>query len=427
MTDRTIAPPVTNVQSISLLPVQQVDFPNTFKLYYIHSNESEVIQLSFFFKAGFIYQTQKLLVNAFSSLITSGTLKHSSKEIGEILEYYGVFYSVEPSAVYTKIQFTCLKKNLSHILPIVEEILKYANFPDHEIDIYVKNHIEQFQTQIKNVNTLAQWNYSKIIYGDTHPLNKLHTPDDYKNITRDKLLYFYTTHIHPNNGFIFISGNIDDETLKQIENFFGKEIFHQTQHQFSETVPLPNSYEQHLYIQLPDALQSAVRIGMDLPISYSSPDYFDLVIANTLLGGYFGSRLMSVIREEKGYTYGIYSNLTTYDRYSVFTVASEVKAEFTQATIDEVLNQINLLQEQIPDKDELQIVKSYLAGEVLDNTDGILKQHNVLASLITRKLEKDYYNRFLARIESIQPEDISHVFKKYIDTEKLKKCIAGKM
>ncbi|GIV29389.1 MAG: hypothetical protein KatS3mg028_0455 [Bacteroidia bacterium] len=144
------------------------------------------------------------------------------------------------------------------------------------------------------------------------------------------------------------------------------------------------------------------------------------------MGGYFGSRLMSVIREEKGYTYGINSGLTVYPSYSVFTIASEVKAEYTQASIDEAIRQIQILQETPPDDEELQIVKNYLSGEILDTTDGILKQDNVWKTLITNHLDKDYYNRFLQRIQSIKPEDISDVMKKYIATDNLKICIAGK-
>jgi len=426
MLDRTIAPPTHPVDSINLLPLQTILLPNQMPLYYLHSPESEIIQLSFVFKAGYIHQHKKLITTAFSSLLTSGTLHHSAKEIAEMLEQEGIFYSIEPSAAHTKIQFTFLKKNINNILPVLEEIIKYANFPEDEINLYVKNQIEQYQTKIKNVSFLAQWNYSKIIYGDHHPLNKWHTPQDYQNITRDDLLYFFTTHLHPNNGFIIISGNIDDNTLNLIETRFGKEPFHQTQHQHTEEVPPPQSYDKHITIQMPDALQSAIRIGMDINLSRKSEDYFDFMIANTLLGGYFGSRLMSVIREEKGYTYGINSGIAVYSSYSVFTIASEVKAEYTQAGIDEVIRQIQILQETPPDDEELRIVKNYLSGEILDATDGILKQDNVWKTLIINHLDKDYYNRFLQRIQSIQPEDISAVMKKYITMDKLKICIAGK-
>jgi predicted Zn-dependent peptidase len=426
MLDRTIAPPIHPIESINLLPLQTILLPNQMPLYYLHSPESEIIQLSFVFKAGYIHQHKKLITTAFSSLLTSGTLHHSAKEIAEMLEQEGIFYSIEPSAAHTKIQFTFLKKNINNILPVLEEIIKYANFPEDEINLYVKNQIEQYQTKIKNVSFLAQWNYSKIIYGDHHPLNKWHTPQDYQNITRDDLLYFFTTHLHPNNGFIIISGNIDDNTLNLIETRFGKEPFHQTQHQHTEEVPPPQSYDKHITIQMPDALQSAIRIGMDINLSRKSEDYFDFMIANTLLGGYFGSRLMSVIREEKGYTYGINSGIAVYSSYSVFTIASEVKAEYTQAGIDEVIRQIQILQETPPDDEELRIVKNYLSGEILDATDGILKQDNVWKTLIINHLDKDYYNRFLQRIQSIQPEDISAVMKKYITIDKLKICIAGK-
>lgn len=426
MLDRTIAPPIYPIESITLLPLQTLILPNQMPLYYLHSPESEIIQLSFVFKAGYIHQHKKLITNAFSSLLTSGTLHHTAAQISEMLEHYGVFYSVEPSTIHTKIQFTLLKKNIKNTLPVIEEIIKYANFPQEEIDLYIKNHIEQYQTQIKNVTILAQWNYSKIIYGDQHPLNKLHTPQDYQNITRDDLLYFFTTHLHSNNGFLIISGNIDDDTLNLIETHFGKTSFHQTQHQHTEEVPPPQSYDKQITVQMPDALQSAIRIGTDIAITRKNNDYFDFVIANTLLGGYFGSRLMSIIREEKGYTYGINSGITVYPSYSVFTIASEVKAEYTQASIEECIRQIQILQETPPEANELQIVKNYLSGEILDTTDGILKQDNLWKTIITYHLDKDYYTRFLQRIQSIQPEDITKVMKKYIDVNKLKLCIVGK-
>ncbi|GIV26712.1 MAG: peptidase M16 [Bacteroidia bacterium] len=427
MLDRTKAPEIQSIDKIDILPITQQLCKNGFQVYTLHSPESEIIQFSLFFKAGFIHQNKKLIANAFTSLLINGTLQHSAREIAEMLEQYGVFYNIEPTPIYCKLQFTFLKKNTPSVLPILEEIIKYANFPQDEIDIYIKNHTEQYQTAIKNVSVLAQWNYSKIIYGNDHPLNKLHTPDDYKNITRNDLLEFFNTHIHPKNGFIFVSGNIDATLLNLIEKHFGNEDFHQSHYQHNENVPLPSSFEMHSYTQFPDALQSAIKIGTSVALHSKHPDYFDFAIANTLLGGFFGSRLMSVIREEKGYTYGIYSSLNTYDSYSVFTVSAEVKAEHTQASIDEVVKQIELLQNTPPDREELQIVKNYLSGELLDLTDGILKQDNLWKSLITRKLDKEYYNSFLKRIKEIQPEEVSAVLKKYIDVFKLKKCIVGKI
>lgn len=426
MIDRTSPPPVKTIDTIQLLPLHYLKFSNDFEVYYI-SSKSEIIQLTFFFKAGYIHQFKKLLTNAFTSLITSGTLMHSSREIAETLEYYGVFYAIEPTTTHTKLQFTFLKKNLDAILPIIEEIIKYAHFPEEELNLYIKNQTEQYQTQIKNVNTLAQWNYSKILYGNEHPLNKLHTPSDYQNITRNDLLYFFTTHIHPKNGFIFISGDIDNAILQSIANSFGNRDFNQTQHIFTTNVPFPQSIDDHIYIQIPDALQSAIRVGMDIPLTHKSPDYFDFTIANTLLGGFFGSRLMRVIREEKGYTYGIHSSLTTHDLYSVFTIASEVKAEHTQACLDELFQQIELLQNNPPDAEEVLVLKNFLSGEILDLTDGLLKQDNMWKAIITRNLEEDYYNRFLQRLQTIQAEDISHALKKYISIDKFKKCIVGKI
>jgi predicted Zn-dependent peptidase len=166
---------------------------------------------------------------------------------------------------------------------------------------------------------------------------------------------------------------------------------------------------------------------MVIPLTHQSDDYKDFVIANTLFGGFFSSRLMSVIREEKGFTYGIYSSLTTYNSFSIFTISSEVKSETTKECIDEILHQIEILQNTPPDEEELQILKNYLSGEILDNTDGILKQDTVWKSIITKNLPYDYYNQFLQRIKTIQAEDISKVFQKYISISQLKKCVVGKM
>lgn len=426
MIDRNTPPAIQNIDHIQILPLGSTTLTNQFKLHYLHASESEIIQLSFVFHAGRVHQTKKCLIDALSGLITSGTLNHSAKEIAEMLEYYGVFYSVKPFATHLKIQFTLLKKNIKDALPIIEEIIKYANFPQDEIAIFQKTSIEQYQTQIKNVSTLASWHFSKLIYGHEHPLNKLHTPEDYQNITRDDLLAVYTTHIHPKNGFMFVSGNIDDTFISALNASFGMEDFHQSQYLFDKHVPPIQSFEDHVYIQIPDALQSAIYIGNAIPLYYPHTDYFDFVIANTLLGGYFGSRLMSVIREEKGYTYGIYSSLSAHNDYSIFFITSEVKSEHTQAAIDEIIHQIEILQNQPPDEYELEIVKNYLAGELLSITDGVLNQDNTWQSILTRDLPHDYYHQLLRRIQDISAESIRSVMKKYIDVKQLKKCIVGK-
>ncbi len=427
MVNRSIAPDIQIIDNITLSDIQNITMPNGFKLYYLHSLESEVISLKFIFNAGLIHQQKKLVASTVANLLTSGTLHKTNLEISEALEYQGVFYGAEASSAISNVHFRVLKKNLLQILPIIEDIIKHANFPQSEIDLYIKNHVEHYATQVKNVATVCGWNFSKLLFGDQHPMNSFRTPEDYKNITRDDLLNFYTQHYHPKNGFILLSGNIDESILNQITKYFGEKGFHQSQTVFTNDIPPALSYNEHSYTTMPNAVQSAVKIGCILPIYRNHPDYFGLMIANTVLGGYFGSRLMSVIREEKGYTYGIGSGIAAFKHYAYFVVSCEVKAAHTQDTIDEVINQIEILQNNPPDEDELMIVKNYMTGELLEMTDGIFKQESMHQSMLINKLDKDYYSRYLTEIKNITPKKISDVLKKYIDTKNLKKCIVGQI
>ncbi len=160
-------------------------------------------------------------------------------------------------------------------------------------------------------------------------------------------------------------------------------------------------------------------------ISKDHPEFDELTVVNTLFGGYFGSRLMANIREEKGYTYGIYSALTAYKHGAIFEVSTDIGKEYRDATLNEIQKEFSLLQTELVDEDELQTVKNYMSGKILRSADGAFRFSDVLKGLLLFDRKPESLNEYLQTIQQISSERIMELAQKHFDFEKMYKVAVG--
>jgi len=171
-------------------------------------------------------------------------------------------------------------------------------------------------------------------------------------------------------------------------------------------------------------LQSAIRIGAP-SINKRHEDYQGLKVLNVILGGYFGSRLMKNIREEKGYTYGINSSVVSLNLTGLISISTEVSNKFTRCAIDEIYKEIRRLQSEPVDKEELSVVRNYMLGELVRMFDGPFASAESFRSAWEYGLDNSYYKRFADRIQSIEPDELKALAQKYYNTDDLYEVTAG--
>jgi predicted Zn-dependent peptidase len=169
----------------------------------------------------------------------------------------------------------------------------------------------------------------------------------------------------------------------------------------------------------------SIRLGKIL-FNRSNPDYPAMQVVNTVLGGYFGSRLMRNIREDKGYTYGIGSAISSLQQTGYFIIASEVNSKFSQETIQEIKKEIEILQKTLIPEEELKKVKSYMLGQLIRSVDGPFSLSDTYLNIWLQGLDLSYYKKYIKTVKAISTKDIQYLSKKYLEIDSLIEIIAGK-
>ena len=423
MLDRTINPAFQTIAAINIPPVQVITLSNGIPLYVINVGEQPVIKIEFSFEAGSWQEPQNGVSLFTSKMVSEGTSKHSSAEISEYFDKFGSF--IESGQGLDRANFVVygLKKHLPFLLPMVQELLNDAVFPEKEVDTF-KN-IQQQTLQVNSEKTafIANKTFRKKVFGDIHPYGNSMTVEAIDSINQGVLVDFYQNYWQGKPHRIFLSGNVGDAEIKQIEQYFGNNIIsHPPSNKILKDAVLPRT--ENILIDKEGAMQSSIRMGKQL-MTRKHPDFFTMLLLNEVLGGYFGSRLMKNIREEKGLTYGISSNLALFGQAGYFVIGTDVKREFTQQTIDEIHKEIKILQTELIAVDELEVVKNYMVGSFagsLNTPFDIADRYKVIFS---ENLPLDFYNNYLPNIQQISDEMLLEAANKYLAVDSLFEIVVG--
>lgn len=400
---------------------------NNIPCYIVDKGGEDLVKIELIFNAGSIYQTKPFVSFSTFRMLTEGTKNMTSSQISERLDFYGAFLEKEIERDFASISLYSLNKHLKNTLPILFDVIVNPIFPDEELSIYKEKQKSVLEINKKQVSYVARTNFTEILYGENHPYGAKIEIDDIEKITSIDLNEFCNKYICPNNCKIIISGKITPETLQ----LFGENILNsnwRTSEKIIEEkkMELPtNTQCGHYFTEQPNVVQSAIRIGR-IMFNIKDPDYNKFQILNTVLGGYFGSRLMKNIREDKGYTYGVGSALLSLKHSGYFFITTEVGKEFTKAAISEIYNEIEKLQNEIIDQDELELVKNYKYGELMRSIDGTFAISEYFKKIIQYDLPIDHIKSVYTDIKVINREEITLLAQKYLRKETLTQLIVGK-
>ena len=425
--DRTIQPPIKPIEAIVIPRAEQQLLPNGIPFYSINIGEEEVVRIDCMFRAGIHDQSYPLVASFTNQMLKEGTTGKSAVCIAERLDFYGSWLHLSCTHHYSYITLYSLNKYLPHTISLLGDILLHATFPEKEFQIYRNTRKHQFLIEYEKVQYLAHKNFQTLLYGTNHPYGKSANLSDFDDLKRDWLKEFYTHYYTLSNCSIIASGKVDNSTMVCIKDTLG-------QLQQKHSVPvirkpefnIEPSDQRKLLIEKADSIQSAIRIGRPM-FNRKHPDYHSFRILNTALGGYFGSRLMSNIREEKGYTYGIQSSITTHLDTGHFHISTQTGTEFVEPLIHEVYHEMErLCTKPIPDE-ELEMVKGYMLGEHIRMFDGGFALADTFISLLANELDYSFYEKNVETICSITPQQIQHLAANYFQPEAFYEVIAGQI
>ena len=423
--DRGKAPEFKQVDNIKFLHPIKTTLNNGIEFNYINGGSQDIVKIDFIFNAGNLYQTKSLVASSTSQLIKEGTKSYSAFEISEGIDNYGAFFETENTYDTATLTLYTLTKHIEKVFPFVREIILAPTFSETEFEIYKSNAIERFKINLEKVSFIARKEFMAAIYAKNHPYGSNVEIEDYDKLDINDIRTFYKDNYNLGNCRILASGKVDKTIIDILNTTFGNEVI--TSNQNSEIkVPTNQEERKSLYLEKENALQSAIRIGRLFPNKLHK-DYYGLQILNTVLGGYFGSRLMNNIREDKGYTYGIGSGILSLKNSGYFFISTEVGSEVTKEALSEIYKEIELLRsEEIP-AGEIDLVKNYLLGQLLKSCDGPFNMGEMFENAHEYGLGYDFYNDYITTIKGITPTTLQSLAIKYFNKSDLTEVVAGKI
>lgn len=414
---------------LSCKPDDVFSFANNVKLHCFEDKDSEIIRLEFLFtNAGSVNQEKFFSSAASANLITEGCGELSAIEVADKLDFYAAYVERVSERDSTSLVFYFLKKYQQNLLPLIEKIIKQANYNEKEFEVYISKQKQNFEINAQKTSMIAYKEFYRTIFPENHPLSKFGEREDFDKLSPSDVRAFYCDFYSSSQSEIILSGNYDKAFVRELERFFGSETWGREK----ENKELKNYFFEkkcgskglEKTINKKGAAQASVRVGC-VSLEHNHKDFLPFSVVVCLLGGYFGSRLMMNIREDKGYTYGISANLSSYRYATVLSIASDVKADKAQATIDEIEKEITILQNDLVSLSELSQVKNYLIGECIRNLDGAFDKSDKYSFLMKLNHQYDYYKNFIDTIKSISPNEIRDLSQKYLDLNLISKIKVG--
>ena len=423
--DRVTMPALGKPSKIDIIHATETKLGNGIPVYSVNGGTQDVVKIELIFPAGSRQQDMPLIADTTNVLLEEGTTKHNSEEIASLLDYYGAFLETSAHHDYATVSLYSLGKHFSKVLPVLEELVKQPSFPQDEIDVYLTNKKQRFIVEEKKGRVVAARNFPALLFGNNHPYGHTTKIEEFDTVKRENLAAFHKGHYSSNACTIILAGKIKDQVFSSIGDNFGGNDWKTANAQVNgKPAELEPSAERKHYMPKEKALQSAIRLGRVLFLK-NHPDAIPFQILNVILGGYFGSRLMSNIREDKGYTYGISSGVVFLKEAGYFQIASEVGSDVCDKALVEIYKEMDrLCTETIPEA-ELQLVKNYLRGNVLRSMDGPFALAERFKQVWLHGLDYSYYEKYISTVADITAAQLKDIACKYLQKDSIYELVVG--
>ncbi len=423
MLNRTIQPNVNSIEHIDLVQAEKRLLSNGILVYFVNAGSQDVVKIDFVFEAGTWNQPVNLVASLCNSMLEEGSENFNPSQIAERFDFYGAYLQLIADQNYGFVNVVSLGKHLSAILEVTEDLIKRSVFPLHEFEVLIAKNKQKFLLENEKVRTICQKKFTQVMFGDAHPYAITNKLEDFDRISRETLLAFYQSFYHSGNCRIIVAGKVDDAVLNLLEKHFGgtdwqREVIGEPVFGIS-----PNPVKRHK-VDKSNGVQSAIRVGK-LWVPKSHPDFHALSILVTILGGYFGSRLMTNIREEKGYTYGIGSYILALKHATYLVISTEVGNEFIEPTLTEITAELRRLQNEIISANELETAKSYMLGEFLRDFDGPFALAGSFKAINDFGLDYTFYDDYLSVLRNISSAELMQLARHYLNPDDFHIVVAG--
>jgi len=420
---RLLQPPVNPFDARILVPVKPVTLGNGASAFLINAGTEDIMRIEFVFRAGMAQEYLPLLATSVNMMLTEGSEKYTSEELNSILDYYGIFLNLTAEKDTAGLIVYFLTKHLEKTLELIAEILFHPEFPEKELEILMRKRLNWYLINREKVQNVASDKFFESVFGSHHPYGRIAMKDDFNGMMPSLLKDFHAKFYLPEKMTMIVSGRIPDTAVDSFEKYLGNLHSEKIYSEESKNIILGESRQKE-HIKKKGAVQTAIRIGSS-SINKRHPDYPGMKFLNVLLGGYFGSRLMKNIREEKGLTYGIHSSVSSYELSGFKLISTEVGRKNAGQAIDEIYKEIGRLRsEPVPDN-ELEVVRKYMSGEMVRMFDGPFAIAESFKAVWEYGLDLNYFVGMMNTIKTITPDEILRLANTYYKAGDLYEITVG--
>ena len=419
MPDRTVAPPFVKSASFDLIQPEKFSLPNGVQVFVVAGGSQDVVKIEFVFEAGRWFEDKTAASYFTAQLLPKGTGEKNSFEIASIFDRYGSHLEISPGLDFVSVSVYALNKNLSPVLSLLMEILTVPSFPGKEFKQTKSVFIQNLKVNNEKTSYVASQLFRKNLFGGTHPYGVEVNEENVSSLsTGDFQKHFQSCHHAP---MIFVSGKIDarqkDIMLKKFSEYTSGKNAAGKNHQRS-------GGPANQYLEKPESVQSSVRMGKR-SVLRSHPDYVPILFVSHILGGYFGSRLMKNIREEKGLTYGISASIHGLKHESYLVIGADVNKENKDLTFAEIRKELNLLRTQKIPADELETTRNHFIGSLQAEITTPFAHAEKIKTIQLYNLSPVHYQEMIRRIDSLTGSDVASISEQYFQEDSFLQVAVG--
>lgn len=405
------------------LPVK-VQLPNGVPLFLINEGVRDVVRLDLLFAGGYAVQNQPLQALFTNRMLREGCSAMGATAFSRSIDSCGAWIETYSTQECNHVTLYSLKRHVGKLLKIISDAVKSPAFSERRLNVVRAANKSHFLVNSCKVDVVAQRHFEKSLWGAEHKFGRLVTVEDYDAITVESLREYYARVYGSCNCSIFLSGNIDDAIVQTVTNYFGEEQWGtSTPVKIDDAPPLGYACGR-VDVKVNDTMQSTVKIG-SMTLDASHPDFHTLKYMTVLLGGFFGSRLMTNIRERNGYTYHIEADISAFGKRNALVVTSETSNEYVSPLIAEVYNEFTRLQNEPVSLKEMEKLRNCTLGELCREYEGVIAKADIFINTYLSGEPFESVNKYLNVVRMATPEDFMRMAQTHLSPEKMIEIVAG--
>lgn len=410
-------------QTDTLVP-QGYRLANGRNLYYFPS-DTELVKIDLLSEAGSAFQSQPLVAAAANKLYTVASERMNAEQLSEFFDFRGIMVDNNSTVLQSTTTFYTLSRHLDDLLPVIDDLVHAPAFPQREFEVYRRDRRQKIMASQQKSSDMARRLYYETLFGLDHPLGRYASPEDADRLDLAAVKQHYADYCHPGNMTIVLAGHVDDRLLAAIDDRFGHDTPQSCSPLLSLSLPHTPADSQTHSLAIPSSVQTTVRIGRVLPLRWDDPDYARLMLLVTALGGYFGSRLMSNLREDKGYTYGIYARTQIYRGVIIFYITADVAGSAANDAEKEIMHELQRLVDEPITDEELDLVRTVLAGDFLRSVDGIFERSARFCDMLGSSITETLTDNLRQALADTTSADLQRLATSHLAPELMTICRAG--